>query len=121
MKLHFLATTYSICQLNPTDAVPKWANGFLSISRTADELTIIVESECVPDGIKAEHDFAGFRVVGKIAFDVIGVIAAISQVLAAANIPIFAISTYDTDYFLISRHNVELTQTALKQSGHEIV
>ena len=35
-------------------------------------------------------------------FDVIGVIAGISKVLANASISLLSISTFDTDYFLVS-------------------
>lgn len=119
MKLEFLPTLYSVCQLAPADPIPTWASDFFSISRSATELTIIVQSECVPDKVRAQHDFICFRVMGQIAFDVIGVIAAISQTLAAADIPILAVSTYDTDYFLISQKNVSSATAALIQSGNE--
>ena len=49
---------YAICRLEPNDAVPVWARGarFLSVTRTADELSIVCEEEAVPDGVHAERN-----------------------------------------------------------------
>ena len=119
MKLEFLPALYSVCQLPPADSIPDWAGDFISISRSTTELTIVIESACVPDGTTSEDDFICFRVMGKISFGVIGVIAAISQTLAAANIPLLGFSTYDTDYFLIPQKHVSTARTALIGAGNE--
>ena len=46
---------YAICRLEPNEALPVWARGarFLSVTRTADELSIVCEEEAVPDGVHA--------------------------------------------------------------------
>lgn len=119
MKLQFLQPNYSVCQLEPNVEIPGWANAFFSICRTDEELTIIIDSQQVPNDTKAQHDFVCFRVLGEMEFDVIGVIARISKAIADAEIPILSISTYDTDYFLIPRGKKESAKTALIQSGYE--
>ena len=120
MKLQFLAPVYSVCQLNHDAPIPDWASQtFLAIIRTDDELTIIAPTSSVAKNTKAQHDFVCFRVTGEIAFDVIGVIAEISRALANANIPILSVSTYNTDYFLVSKSNQEPARLALMAAGYE--
>ncbi|MFT5300910.1 MAG: hypothetical protein ACI87E_002302 [Mariniblastus sp.] len=120
MKLQFLPTVYSVCQLAPDSNIPTWAQlTFLALIRTEDELTIVAPTPVVPKDVKAQHDFACFRVVGSMEFDMIGVIAAISRVLADANIPLLSISTYNTDYFLVSQSNQEPARLALTNAGYE--
>lgn len=120
MKLQFLPTVYSVCQLSPNSNIPTWAElTFLALIRTEDELTIVAPTPVVPKDVKAQHDFACFRVVGSMEFDMIGVIAAISRVLADANIPLLSNSTYNTDYFLVSQSNQEPARLALTNAGYE--
>ena len=122
MQLQFLKPVYSVCQLSPDDNLPAWAvREFLAIIRTDDELTIVAPTSTIPEDIKAQHDFACFRITGELAFDVVGVIAAISFELAEARIPILAISTYNTDYFLISNSNQEPARLALISAGYEFL
>lgn len=120
MHLQFLEPVYSVCQLPAESTIPAWAlSDFLAIIRTEDELTIISPTPRVPPNIKSQHNFACFRVVGDLAFDVIGVIAAISETLAQAKIPILSISSYNTDYFLIAISNQEPARLALVNAGYE--
>jgi hypothetical protein len=48
-----------------------------------------------------------------------GVLASFIEPLAAAGIPIFAISTFDTDYVLVKREGLEQAIAALGAVGHE--
>ena len=48
-----------------------------------------------------------------------GVLASFLEPLAAAQVPIFAISTFDTDYVLIKREDLERALKALEVAGHE--
>ncbi|MDE0937360.1 MAG: ACT domain-containing protein [Mariniblastus sp.] len=121
MKLQFLETTYSVCQLPAKTTIPDWASTYMAVIRTDDELTIITATDTVPETVKAEHGFACFRVTGNLAFDVIGVIAAISRVLAESEIPILSVSTYNTDYFLIANANLDLARLSLHRAGYEIL
>lgn len=122
MQLQFLDPVYSVCQLSPASDLPSWAaNEFLAIMRTDDELTIIAPKPVIPVQIKAQHDFSCFRIMGSLDFEMIGVIAAISAELARANIPILAFSTYNTDYFLVAKTNLEPARLALESAGYEIL
>ncbi len=122
MKLQFLEPIYSVCQL-PADApTPEWAQtGFLAHIRTDEEFTIILPTSAVPTETKAQHNFICFRIAEELAFDVIGVIANISHVLADAKIPILSVSTYNTDYFLIAKTNQNRARLALTHAQHEFL
>ena len=48
-----------------------------------------------------------------------GVLASFIQPLAEAGIPIFAISTFDTDYVLVKRDTLPAALQVLGNAGHE--
>jgi hypothetical protein len=99
----------------PADApVPAWATGALvSITRTPDELSIVCDDDAVPAEVRAERDFAALRVAGTIDFSVVGLLAALTRVLADAEVSVLALSTYDTDYLLVRSVELERARAAL--------
>jgi len=50
-----------------------------------------------------------------------GVLSSLLTPLAEASIPIFALSTYDTDYVLIKQEQREKAVSALIAAGHELL
>ncbi|MEM9941745.1 MAG: ACT domain-containing protein [Planctomycetota bacterium] len=121
MKLKWLSGKYSVCRLPPCSAVPGWAADAFSITRTGEELSIIASQDVVPDGVQAQHGFGCFRVNQPLKFDEVGIIASISQILATERIAILSISTYDTDYFLVSNDSQKQAQSALQIQGYEFI
>ena len=113
---------YAICRLEPNEALPVWARGarFLSVTRTADELSIVCEEEAVPDGVHAERNRRLMQIEGRLAFTLTGVLASVAAPLAKAGISIFAVSTYDTDYLLVSDKDLREAAQALESAGHAI-
>ena len=61
-----------------------------------------------------------FRIIGKLDFSLIGILARISKILAESGIGIFAISTYNTDYILTKEENFKKALTVLKNEGYEV-
>ena len=93
---------FAIARLPPDAPIPAWATGALtSVTRTADELSIVCDDLALPDGVVAARDFAALRVVGTIDFGVVGLLATLTRALADAGISVFALSTFDTDYLLV--------------------
>jgi hypothetical protein len=113
---------YAICRLGPGDGVPAWAAGenFLTISRTKSELSIVCEDHTVPETIHAERKRRLMQVDGTLAFSLTGILAAIAAPLAEANVSIFAVSTYDTDYLLVSDGDLERAISTLEAAGHVV-
>lgn len=72
-----------------------------SITRTPDELSVVVDATRVPAGVSAEGPFAVFMVAGPLAFTLTGILSRLTAPLAAAGIPVFVLSTYDTDFILV--------------------
>jgi hypothetical protein len=111
MEVDVLPGTFAICRLRASDRIPSWAlelhEGFVSITRTPDELSIICAQEAVPPDTQVEEDWRALVVGGPIPFEATGVLSALAVPLADAGIPIFAISTYDTDYVLVREPNLE--------------
>ena len=75
----------------------------------------------MPDGALAERGWVALKLEGPFPFTMTGVLASFLQPLAEAQIPIFAISTFDTDYVLIKRENLEQAVVVLGAAGHEKV
>jgi hypothetical protein len=93
---------------------------FLSVTRTATELSIAGPAELVPNGVPVESGWACLEVEGPLAFELTGILARISAPLAAAGVPIFVVSTFDTDYVLVPRAHLERAVEALKGAGHRV-
>lgn len=113
---------YAICRLEAGAAAPNWATGqnFLCITRTPSELSIVCLEEAVPAGTHAEHGRRLLQIEGTLAFSLTGVLASIASPLAEAQISIFAVSTYDTDYLLIRDSDLNRAVAALENAGHTV-
>jgi hypothetical protein len=123
LPLELLTDTLAICRLDAGAAVPEWVEGssaFLTITRTAEELSITALQRAVPAGMPCEGDYRAVRVRGPLPLNLIGILAAMADPLAEAGLGIFAISTYDTDYVLIKQRDLAIALEALERAGHEI-
>ena len=99
------------------------AGGFFCVMRTSDEVSIVcMEDICtadrMPEGALAEHGWVALKLEGPFPFSMTGVLASFVEPLADAKIPIFAMATFDTDYVLVKRENVEQAVVALGVAGH---
>lgn len=111
---------YSVARLAPTMPLPAWADGegFVSIARTDDELSIICLSERVPHGVARLDGYVVIAVEGPLAPEVVGILASMAEPLARAAIPIVAVGTFDTDYVLVRETDVDRATSALREAGH---
>jgi hypothetical protein len=91
------------------------------MTRTHDELSIVSLTTNVPAAARSEAGWRCLKVEGPLAFEMTGVLAALSAPLAQAEIPIFVVSTYDTDYLLVKASDLDKACTTLQVKGHEIV
>jgi hypothetical protein len=113
---------YAICRLSASDELPAWAAGeeFVAVSRTKSELSIVCDERRVPEEVHAERKRRLIQVEGTLPFSLTGVLAAIAVPLAEANVSIFAVSTFDTDYLLISDNDLQGAIRALEAAGHVV-
>lgn len=113
--------TWTVVQLPPTDALPTWAlnaPGFVSITRTDDELSIVCAESVVPDGLRCELGWSALKLQGPFPFAQVGVLASFTAPLAQASVSLFAISTFDTDYILVKTTSLAAACDALVAAGH---
>src|ERR1700675_3953294 len=116
----------AVCRFVSNARIPAWAleGGFFCVVSTRDELSIVcTEDICredrLPDGALAERGWVALKLEGPFPFSMTGVLASFLQPLAEARIPIFAISTFDTDYVLVKRENLHQAVAALGSAGHD--
>ena len=122
LTLTVLPDQFAVCRLSPDDDIPIWSRNeeFYSITRSRNELSIVCLSKGVPENIRAECDWRALKVRGPLDFSLTGILAAIINPLSEAKIPIFAISTYDTDYLLIREDSLSQVVAILSGVGHSI-
>lgn len=122
LKLRVLSSNYGVCRLEPQTEVPSWSmmGDFYTVSRTQDELSVVCQSKFIPPAIKAEIDWRIFKIEGPFAFTQIGILNAVTSVLAENGISLFAISTFDTDYIMVKCGDLKDAITALRQAQHSI-
>jgi len=116
---------YSVIKLDPAaplPAVPAHSD-FWTIAQTMDELSLVGPTHQAPSvGILEREDhWIAFRVAGTMEFNLTGIVARISQVLADAGIGIFVVSTFDTDYILTAGQTVGQAIDSWQQSGINII
>jgi uncharacterized protein len=58
--------------------------------------------------------------IGPFAFDLTGILTSVLNPLRDAEIGIFAISTFDTDYVLVKLEHLERAVLTLENAGHII-
>lgn len=123
LNLHVLDGEFIIYRLAADAAIPdRVLNGrFLSITRTDDELSIVCASDIVIEAEQAEAGWSCLKVAGLLDFSLTGILANLAMLLADAEISIFAISTYDTDYIMVKAVQLQDAIAALQQGGHAVV
>jgi len=121
-KLRFRVseTELAIAKLDPGAAIPSWATGpgFVSVTRTAHELSIVCDASLLPEGVVHERGWAMLELDGPFPFELTGILSSFIVPLAAARIGIFAMSTFDTDFVLVKRESLHAALKALAGAGH---
>lgn len=123
LKFRWLTGPYAIVRLAPDSPVPDWATKgeFTSITRSADELSIVCPADNLPRDVDSPHHWICLKLEGPFPFELTGVLLSFIEPLSRNDIPIFAISTYDTDYVLIQEDHAGNAMDILREAGHELV
>jgi uncharacterized protein len=123
LRLTLLAARLAVCRLAPDDAVPEsaWSGGFCSVTRTPHELSIVCDEAAAPSRGRLECGWRAMVVAGQLDFGLVGVIASLAAPLAAKGVPIFVLSTFDTDYLLVKETRLAEAITVLEDAGHSLV
>lgn len=120
LKFSRLPGPYAIVRLASDAAIPDWAaNGNVTlITRTSEELSVVCPTANLPPEVHSPYRWVCLKLKGPFPFSQSGVLVSFIEPLSTRNVPIFAISTYDTDYVLIQEEFVWAID-ALREAGHE--
>ena len=113
---------FSIHQLSPDQGIPGsvFESSFYHISKTDDELSIVIPEEVKLSSEKEEMGWACLRISETLDFGLIGILARITSILADAKISVFAVSTFNTDYFFVKKEKLETAKHVLIKNGYLI-
>ncbi|HZZ15483.1 MAG TPA: ACT domain-containing protein [Candidatus Sulfotelmatobacter sp.] len=123
LKFSQLPGLYVIIRQDFNSPVPGWAmkDEFVSITRTADELSIVCPADHIPKEFSTVPRWICLKIEGPFAFTQTGVLLSFIEPLSSNAVPIFAISTYDTDYVLIPQEHIDPALMLLREAGHELI
>ncbi|WP_342613577.1 ACT domain-containing protein [Burkholderia ambifaria] len=123
IKLKVLDGDYSISRINGDAPIPAWADGdgFVSISRNGDELSIVSLQERVPFGVKTDIDWVCLKFQGPFAFGETGIVLSVIKPLSENGLGIFLVSTFDGDCLLLKREDFDVATKLLLAAGHIIL
>lgn len=121
MELQRLYGDFSVCKVEDASRV-NFGAAYCFLGKTDEETSLVCLTADVPPGtVEREDGWAAFRVRGTLDFSLVGILAGIASVLAERGVPIFAISTYNTDYILLKREREPEALEALARAGYEPV
>jgi len=122
MNLKVIDGTFAIVRLEPAaeaPPLPLGASGLVSVTRTRDELSILCPDELASGFARAHRGLRAIKVDQPLDSGATGVLASLAGPLAEAGVSIFVVSTFDTDYVLVSGAGLERARAALAAAGHE--
>ena len=67
-----------------------------------------------------QRGWRGLKVVGPLDFALTGVAAALTAPLAAAELSVLVVATYDTDYLFVRESALAAAVAALEVAGHRV-
>ncbi|HXI85830.1 MAG TPA: ACT domain-containing protein [Parvularculaceae bacterium] len=123
IQLKRLAGEYGFARLEAHEAIPRWADGegFVSIGRTEDELSIICLGERMPETVKRNLGWTCYKFQGPFAFSESGILLSVIRPLSENSVGVFAISTFDTDYLLIKSEHADRAERLMAGAGHAFI
>ncbi|MFL6157811.1 MAG: ACT domain-containing protein [Marmoricola sp.] len=102
--------------------VPAWAESasLFAIIATGSETTVICAGRSVPKKVRQHGPFTAFAVAGELDFALTGVLHGLLTPLAEAEISVFTVSTYPTDWLLVPTEKAEAAAEAWRRRGHTV-
>lgn len=120
MNIEFLNIDFTVCKVNDLSKV-NFDSDFIFVGKTDNELSVVCPTADLPTNAACQEDgWRAFRIVGTLDFSLVGVIAKISSLLSESGIPVFVVSTYNTDYVLVKKENEAKTIEVLSGAGYRL-
>jgi len=123
--LRLMPWSLAICRFAPDAALPAWvfhaSPTFWSLTRTPDELSLVCPVDDLPPSVEHwEGPWRAFVLEGPIPFELTGIVHGLTAPLAAAGIPVFVVSTHDTDVLLVRAADLPRARAAL-EPHHRVI
>jgi hypothetical protein len=119
LVLTLLPQAFAICRFAPDAPLPVWVlhseATYWSLTRTPEELSLVCPEDDLPPSVNrdVQRGYRAFALAGPVPFTVTGVIASLTAPLAEAGVPVFVLSTYDTDLLLVPEASLEKARAVL--------
>ena len=121
MELQVLPYELTVCKVSSADRIDMDMPFFMA-AKTDEEISLVCLTEDTPAHTLAREDgWKAFRIVGILDFGLTGILAKIADVLAEEQIPLFAVSTFNTDYILVRKEYFSQALHALKENGWTVM
>ena len=121
MIIRVIEKDFSVCQVDDIAKIDL-RDEYLFLSKTDEEISIVCETSKMPNNtIQCEIGWKAFKIQGVLDFSLVGILAKISSLLAQNSIPLFAVSTFNTDYILVKQDNFQKSLDVLSNNGYEIL
>lgn len=123
IRLKQLHGLYAIARLEAGHGIPDWADGpgFVSITRTEDELSITCLQDRVADTVRQDRDWVAFKFEGPFAFGETGIVLSVIRPLSENGLGIFVVSTFDGDHLLVKATDQAAAVRLLGDAGHTLL
>jgi hypothetical protein len=111
-----------VVRLGPGADIPDWASSgtLFSVTASATETSLVCGAQGVPRKVRPHGPLTAFSVEGTLDLSLTGVLAGLLAPLADAGIPVFPVSTFDTDWVLVPADDDARAADAWRGSGHEV-
>lgn len=121
MDIKKIHQDFSVCQVEDYSLVDLESE-YCFIGKTDEEKSLVcITSEVPSNAIKCDDGWKAFRIQGVLEFSLIGILAKIASILADNAIPVYVVSTYNTDYVLIKNEKYQKGLEILEASGYRII
>ena len=121
MILEKIKIEFSICKVTIVDT-KLLDEKFTFISRTDNELSLICQTQFVPqNAVIVEDGWSCFRIAEDAAFEKYGMIAFLTRIIAAEKTGVLVVATYDTDYLFVKNEKIEQIINALINNGCQFI
>ena len=98
-----------------------WSAPFCFAARTDEECSLVCPEENAPaNAIRRDDGWRAMRIEGVLDFSLIGILSRIAGLLAQNEIPVFVVSTYNTDYILVKQEKWTAALDMLSSNGYDI-
>ncbi len=125
MRLLVSPQPVAVVRLAPDVTDLAWATGspLVSITRTADETSVVCPTSAVPDEVPGpvQGPFVAVVIDEVLEFSQVGVLVALLRPLADAGIPVLTVSTFDTDWVLLEAAKASTASAVWRAAGYQVV